>query len=81
MTGRSRNPTDDSIYEVVIPRVQDTEAVREKRRKQIIRAAETEFARKGYYNTDVASIAERAGVSKGTIYNYFDNKEALLMGV
>jgi AcrR family transcriptional regulator len=35
----------------------------------------------GYYNTDVASIAERAGVSKGTIYNYFDDKEALLMGV
>jgi AcrR family transcriptional regulator len=40
-----------------------------------------EFARKGYYNTEVASIAERAGVSKGTIYNYFDNKEAILMGV
>lgn len=55
--------------------------MREKRRKQIIGAAQTEFARKGYYSTDVASIAVRAGVSKGTIYNYFDNKEALLMGV
>ncbi len=29
----------------------------------------------------MASIAERAGVSKGTIYNYFDDKEALLIGV
>jgi AcrR family transcriptional regulator len=29
----------------------------------------------------VATIAERAGVSKGMIYYYFENKEALMMGV
>lgn len=57
------------------------ESVREGRRKQILRAAQAEFAVKGFYRTEVASIARRAGVSKGTIYNYFDDKESLLMSV
>jgi len=67
--------------EAEISRVENAEAVRESRRKKIILAAQAEFARNGYYNTEVASIAEKAGVSKGTIYNYFDNKEAILLAV
>jgi len=58
-----------------------SEADKEGRRKQITRAALREFARNGYHNTEVAAIAQRAGVSKGTIYNYFENKEELLLGV
>ena len=67
--------------EAEIARTQSTESVRESRRRQIIKAAQAEFAVRGFYRTEVASIAERAGVSKGTIYNYFDNKESLLIGV
>jgi AcrR family transcriptional regulator len=39
------------------------------------------FARKGYRNTVVEDVAEEAGVSKGTIYTYFDRKEELLGSV
>ncbi|PQJ34376.1 hypothetical protein BSZ35_06965 [Salinibacter sp. 10B] len=39
------------------------------------------FARKGYQETVVEDIAEEAGVSKGTIYTYFDRKEELLGAV
>jgi TetR/AcrR family fatty acid metabolism transcriptional regulator len=48
---------------------------------QIIEAAVAEFASKGYFASDVAAIAKKAGVAKGTIYNYFSSKEDLFMGV
>ncbi|MRI32734.1 hypothetical protein EOPP23_07005 [Endozoicomonas sp. OPT23] len=35
------------------------------------------FAEKGYNGTSVQSIAERAGVSKGLIFNYFRSKQKL----
>ena len=39
------------------------------------------FARKGYQNAVVEEVADEAGVSKGTIYTYFDRKEELLGAV
>ena len=51
------------------------------RREQIQRAALRAFARKGYRNTVVEDVAQEAGVSKGTIYTYFDRKEELLGAV
>jgi len=36
-----------------------------------------EFAKYGYKNTTVSSIAKKAKVSKGSIYQYFKNKEEL----
>ena len=39
------------------------------------------FARNGYQNTVVEDVAREAGVSKGTIYTYFDRKEQLLGAV
>jgi|GEM_PF-897793 len=81
LTDRSVSKQDDFALGCIISRVQQTEADREGRRKHITEAALREFARNGYHSTDVATIAERAGVSKGTIYNYFDNKEDLLLGV
>jgi len=44
---------------------------------RIIRAAETEFGRKGYHNTAVNDIALRAKVAPGTIYIYFEDKYSL----
>ncbi len=46
-------------------------------REKILAAAKIEFAKKGFHGSLVSDIAERAGVGKGTIYNYFSNKEAL----
>jgi TetR/AcrR family fatty acid metabolism transcriptional regulator len=47
--------------------------------QQIIDAAVRVFARKGYFNSRVSDIAREAGIAAGTIYLYFDTKEAILV--
>ena len=54
-----------------------TDAQREKRR-QILRAAITVFARSGYHTSRVADVAKEAGVAYGLVYHYFGSKEDLL---
>jgi AcrR family transcriptional regulator len=51
------------------------------RPKEILEAAFVEFSRNGYATTTLDQIAERAGVTKGTIYVYFDNKEHLFISM
>jgi len=48
---------------------------------QIINAAFDLFAKKGYVATSVDSIAQKANVSKGLIYHYFNSKEEILKAV
>ena len=48
---------------------------------EILEAAFTEFSRNGYAVTTLDRIAERAGVTKGTIYVYFENKEHLFISM
>lgn len=67
-------PTDDS----------NLEAGRRERRKldvtrRIRRAALELFHEKGYDATTVEEIAERADVAKGTFFNHFPRKDALLL--
>ncbi|MDB5776004.1 MAG: hypothetical protein JWP38_2137 [Herbaspirillum sp.] len=45
-------------------------------RQKLLEAGVTLFAEKGYHGTGVKDIVERAGVPKGSFYNYFDSKEA-----
>jgi len=51
------------------------------RRTQILDAAATVFAEKGFHRATTREIADAADVSEGTIYNYFDSKEDLLVGI
>ena len=51
------------------------------RPQEIIDAAFVEFSRNGYATTTLDAIAERAGVTKGTIYVYFENKEHLFISM
>jgi AcrR family transcriptional regulator len=51
------------------------------RPKEILEAAFVEFSRNGYAVTTLDQIAERAGVTKGTIYVYFENKEHLFISM
>jgi AcrR family transcriptional regulator len=51
------------------------------RPQEILEAAFTEFSRNGYAATTLDQIAERAGVTKGTIYVYFENKEHLFISM
>jgi AcrR family transcriptional regulator len=41
-------------------------------------AALESLVKRGFYGTAMPQIAEKAGVSAGTIYHYFDSKEALV---
>jgi AcrR family transcriptional regulator len=47
------------------------------RPEEIIHAALDVFAERGFAATKLEDVARRAGVTKGTIYLYFDSKEAL----
>ena len=47
----------------------------------ILEAALDLFVEKGFHGTAVPEVAERAGVGAGTIYRYFDSKEALVNAV
>lgn len=53
----------------------------EERPKQILDAALTVFAERGLAAARLDDIAKRAGLSKGTIYLYFPNKEELFREV
>jgi AcrR family transcriptional regulator len=46
-------------------------------RKNILEAAEQLFAEAGYADTTIRKVAGRAGLSVGTIYLYYGNKEEL----
>jgi AcrR family transcriptional regulator len=51
------------------------------RPRQILEAAFEEFVQHGYSATRLEDVAARAGVTKGTIYVYFENKEALFVSM
>lgn len=52
---------------------------RERRRNEIIDAADRVFAARGYSDATMDAIAVEAELSKGTLYLYFENKEALFL--
>lgn len=45
------------------------------KKTKIIKAGLDLFCKKGFYNTNTVEIAKTAGVSTGTVYSYFKNKE------
>jgi len=57
------------------PRKVDKEA----RRKDIALAAIELFAERGFESTSIRQIAEAAGIGKGSIYEYFESKEVLIL--
>ena len=51
------------------------------RRQQILDTAARLFAEKGFHRTTTRDIAGEADVSEGTLYNYFDSKDDILLGI
>ena len=51
-------------------------ALSERRREEILDAAALAFAQRGFAGTEMQSIADAVGVSKGALYHYFPGKEA-----
>lgn len=50
----------------------------EKRKKELLNIAYNMFITKGYENTSVDEIIEKAQIAKGTYYYYFQSKEQML---
>ncbi|HEY1348906.1 MAG TPA: TetR/AcrR family transcriptional regulator [Ktedonobacteraceae bacterium] len=63
-----------------MPKIVD-EHMREATRTHIIGVAQTEFARLGFDQANINVIAELAGIGKGTIYLYFENKRELFLAM
>ena len=62
----------------------DRENMDEKRKRirgKILRAAWRLFRQYGYGKTTVGEVAAEAGIGKGTVYLYFDNKEDILVAL
>ncbi len=53
----------------------------ENKHKKILAAAVEVFSEKGFYNSRVSEIAQRANVADGTIYLYFKNKDDILISL
>lgn len=60
---------------------EQNERIREAARAEIVSSAMVLFAQNGYGPTTTRMIAQRAGISTGLMYHYFDGKESLLIAV
>jgi AcrR family transcriptional regulator len=58
-----------------------SEEHKEARREQILVGAQHAFARHGYEGATVARLEEATGLSRGAIFSYFENKEALFIAL
>ena len=57
------------------------EQVMSQTRQTLLNAAAEEFASNGYDQANINAISTKAGFAKGTVYNYFPSKQALLMAL
>lgn len=55
------------------------EKLPEEKKKKIIDACIKEFSKNGYVNASTNNIVLNAGISKGSLFNYFDNKKNLYL--
>lgn len=55
--------------------------MRETTKQKIMDVALELFAHEGYFQTSISTIAKKASISKGLMYNYFESKEDLLKAI
>src|SRR5258707_226109 len=51
------------------------------RRQQLVASARWVFARKGYHAPSIDDVIQRAGVARGTFYNYCESKRAIFQEI
>jgi AcrR family transcriptional regulator len=66
-----------------MPRHKDAEReqVMSETQRLLLDAATAEFAQEGYNGANINRISQAAGFAKGTIYNYFSSKRALMLAL
>ncbi|ASB91330.1 TetR family transcriptional regulator [Bacillus sonorensis] len=57
------------------------EEYREEKKSTLLNAAKKVFIKNGYINTTMQDIMDEANVSRGTLYNYFDNIDHIFIEV
>jgi AcrR family transcriptional regulator len=56
-------------------------SIKKQRVREIMAKAKIVFLKKGYFGSTMEEIAKQAGVSKGTVYHYFKNKDDLYISL
>ena len=51
------------------------------KREEVIKAALELIAEHGFHGAPMAKVADKAGVGAGTIYRYFESKDAMIAGI
>ena len=67
------------FYIDLMPRVSDEHL--ERRRRQIMDAAQRCFARKGFHETTLQDVFRESGLSAGAVYRYFKSKSDLVQAI
>lgn len=62
---------------MALSKIEKLEQRKDEKKKVILKTASAMFAEKGYHQTTVKDITDCAGISVGTFYLYFKNKEDL----
>jgi AcrR family transcriptional regulator len=63
------------------PKESEREKIQSETRQLLLQAAADEFARQGYDGANINTISQAAGFAKGTVYNYFPSKQALMLAL
>ncbi len=71
MTDNNTSGGDVQLYKAAFDKIP------KEKRERILRVAVEEFANNGFEQTSIRQIAEKAGISVGSVYKYFENKETL----
>jgi len=58
-----------------------SEEYKQKRKREIVEMAREVFIEKGFVRTTMQDIMEKAGISRGAMYSYFDNIEDVFLAV
>ncbi|HPA73317.1 MAG TPA: TetR/AcrR family transcriptional regulator [Spirochaetota bacterium] len=69
----SKTPKSERFFKETFDKISD------EKRDRILDAAITEFAKRGFNAANINVIAKNAGISIGSMYNYFSSKEDLYL--
>ena len=53
----------------------------EDRRQMILECSKKLFSKKGYFNTQISDIVKKANIARGTVYQYFKNKDDIFITI
>ena len=70
-----------SVYIIVTVRKRRVVLRPDVRRQQLLTAATTVFAKRGYRSAGVSDIVSAAGVARGTFYLYFEGKAQVFLAI